>query len=143
MKQVILLEAIRKLKSKPHIMRKLKIFAVIGFVGFLITGALTIWAGVEAFNYVATKATEVAHSPVTQMNVESLKAELSVPKLQALNCWGKVQSLMAVQPWLERPAIDNLVDLKVACLEDKPALCEGPECAQIKKQMHTVEGGAI
>lgn len=140
MKRVILLEVIRKLKSKPHLMRKLKIFAVIGFVGFLITGALTIWAGVAAFNYVATKATEVAHSPVTQMNVESLKTEFKrIPKTQALNCWGKAQSLMAVQPWLERSAIDNLIDLKVVCLEGKTVLCEGHECNQI----HTVEGGSI
>lgn len=144
MKQQIFIEIIRKIKAKPHLMRKVKIFAVVGLVGFLVTGALTIWAGITAFNYVATKATAAVQSPVAQTNIESIKTELkTLPKFQALSCWGKAQSLMAVEPWLARPALDNLINLKVACLEDKPALCEGHECTQMKKLMHTAEGKTI
>ncbi len=126
MKREIVFEIIKRLKEKPHLMRKLKIFAVIGVVGFLITGALTIWAAVTAFNYVASKATEAIQSPSAQTHVDNLKAELkSLPKVQAIGCWAKAQSLLAVQPWLERPVIDNLVNLKVACLEDRTKVCEG------------------
>ncbi len=144
MKQALFIEIIRKLKAKPHLMRKIKIFAAVGLVGFLITGALAIWAGITAFNYVATKATAAVQSPVAQTNIESLKTELkSLPKLQALSCWGKAQSLMAVEPWLARPAMDNLINLKVACLEDKSAVCEGHECTQMKNLSHTAEGKTI
>lgn len=129
MKREIVFELIRKLKEKPHMMRKLKIFVVIGIVGILITSVLAIWAGVTAFNYVATKATEAVQSPTAQTHVDNLKAELkNLPKVQALSCWGKAQSLLAVQPWLERPVIDNLINLKVACLEDREKVCESAEC---------------
>ncbi len=144
MKQDIIFQVLRKIKAKPDLMRKLKIFAVLGVVGFLITGALAIWAGVSAFNYVASKTSEVIQSPTTQVQVENVKIELKrLPRFQALNCWNKAQSLMAVQPWLERPAIDNLVNLKVACLEQLPAVCEGTECENMKKLMNTAEGTTI
>lgn len=144
MKREIFFELIHKLKEKPHLMRKLKIFAVIGIVGFVITGALTIWAGVTAFNYVAIKATEAVQAPSTLMYVNNLKTELkSLPKIQAISCWAKAQSLLEIQPWLERPAIDNLVNLKVACLENRVQVCEGAECDSIKKKLNTAEGETI
>lgn len=144
MKQEIILELLKKLKANPNLMRKLKIFAVVGVVGFLMAGALTIWAGITAFNYVATKATEAVHSPGAQTHVKNLKAEIkSFPKLQLINCWGKAQSLIAAQPWLERPVIDNLVNLKLACLDDKPAACEDYDCQNIKQHINTGEGKTI
>ncbi len=144
MKQDIIYEALRKLKAKPGLMRKVKIFAAVGVVGFLITGALVIWAGVSAFSYVVSKTTEVIHSPAALAQVENLKLEAKgFPKFQILSCWGKAQSLIAVEPWLARPALDNLMNLKLACLETAPPVCEGPECTQIKKLINTAEGETI
>ncbi len=144
MKKIIFYELMRNLKHKPHLQRKLKIFVAIGIVGFLITGGIVIWAGISAMGYVAAKATQVVQSPSAQQHLESLKTEVqALPKIQTLNCWDKAQSLMAVEPWLARPALDNLNDLRVACLEQRPAVCEGHECTQMKKQMHTAEGTMI
>lgn len=144
MKQIIFYEIIKGLKDKPQLIRKLKIFAVVGIIGFFIVGGFTVWAGISAFNYVASKATQTIQSPVTQQHLESLKAEAkSLPHIQALSCWGKAQSLLAVQPWLERPVVDNLVNLKVACLEQRPSVCEGYECNQMKEFMYTAEGTTI
>lgn len=144
MNQDIIYEVVRKLKAKPGLMRKVKIFAAVGAVGLLVTGALTIWAGVSAFNYVASKTNEVIHSPTAQAQVENLKLEAKgLPKFQPLNCWGKAQSLMAVEPWLARPALDNLKNLKVACLEAAQPVCEGHECTQMKKLTTTAEGRKI
>jgi hypothetical protein len=143
MKQIIFLEFIRKLKAKPHLMRKVKIFAVVGIVGFFVTGALAIWAGVSAMSYVAEKANAVMHSPQAAAQFESLKTEVKGLSLQPLNCWGKAQSLMALEPWLARPALDNLKNLKVACLEATTPVCEGHECQQMKKRINTAEGMTI
>lgn len=143
MKQDIFLEIIRKLKAKPHLMRKVKIFVVVGVIGFFVTGALAIWAGISAISYVADKANVVMQSPQTTAHVENFKTEVKGLSLQPLNCWGKAQSLMAVEPWLARPALDNLKNLKVACLEATSPVCEGHECTQMKKLMHTTEGKTI
>lgn len=143
MKKIIFLAIIRKLKAKPHLMRKVKIFAVVGIVGFFMTGALAIWAGVSAIRYVADKANVVMQSLQTASQVESLKTELKGLSLQPLNCWGKAQSLMALEPWLARPALDNLKNLKVACLEATTPVCEGHECFQMKKLINTAEGKTI
>lgn len=144
MKRIVIYELMRKLKHKPHLMRKLKIFAVVGIIGFVVTSGLVIWAGISAVGFVASKANQAVQSPIAQQHLESLKTEVQTfPKLQALNCWGKAQSLMAVEPWLARPALDNFKNLKVACLDEKPVVCEGNECTQMKKFMHTAEGATI
>jgi hypothetical protein len=144
MRQDIIYEVLRKIKAKPGLMRKVKIFAVVGVVGFVITGALVIWAGVSAFKFVASKTTEVINSPTAIAQVENLKLEANgLPKLQPLDCWVKAQSLMAVEPWLARPALDNLKNLKVACLDTTFPVCEGHECTQMKKLINTAKGGTI
>lgn len=79
-------------------MRKIKLFALAGFASVLLLGGLTIWAGISAVQAVSTKFTA---------------------SVQPLPCWNKAQSLIALQPWMERPALDHLAALKVACLESK------------------------
>ena len=143
MKQIIFLELLKNLKAKPNLMRKVKIFAIVGVVGLIVTSTLVIWAGVSAFSYAANKASEVIQAPQTTAHLENLKSEVKGLQLQPLNCWGKAQSLMAIEPWLQRPALDNLKNLKVACLEAAPPVCEGHECTQMKKLMHTAEGRTI
>lgn len=143
MKKMILFELLRKLKSNPHLKRKVKVFVGVAFVGIFITGALAIWAGVSAYSYVAEKANVVMQSPQTAAHVESLKTEVKGLRLQPLGCWVKAQSLMAVEPWLARPVLDNLKNLKVACFEAAAPVCEGHECAEFKKLMFTAEGKTI
>lgn len=55
MNRIILFEISRKLKAKPRLVRKVKIFAVVGIVGFLITSALMIWTGVSAIKQSANR----------------------------------------------------------------------------------------
>lgn len=87
---------------------------------------------------------KVIQSPVAQGQIENIKEELKgVTTLQALNCWNKAQSLLGVQPWLERPALENFASLKVACFASQPSLCESQDCNQIKKLINTVEGSII
>ncbi len=144
MKKEIITEILKKLNTKPNLMRKLKIFAIVGIVGFIFVGGLTIWVGISAFNYIAIKAKETVKSPAALNHIDNLKSEFSnLPKLQALSCWSTAQSLMTAQPWLEKSAVDNLVTLKTACLELKPAVCEGAECENIKIMINTVEGKTI
>ena len=138
MDQDVIYKVVRKLKQKPNLMRKVKIALAVGVVGFFVTGALVVWAGLSvfgsAFTYVAVKKNEVMQSPTTQAQIENLKSEAKqLPKFQPINCWGKAQSLLAVQPWLERPALENLMNLKVACLEQIPAKCEGADCQNLEK----------
>lgn len=144
MKKRILFEIVRNLKAKPHLMRKAKIFAAVGAVGVLVISGVVIWAGISAFSYVASRASEVIRSSQTSSQVANLKTEIKgITGVQALSCWGKAQTLLAVRPWIERPAMDNFKNLKVACLDSTPAVCEGHECNQIKQLMNTAEGRAI
>lgn len=143
MKHAIIYEIIRKLRAKPALMRKVKIFVVVGLVGFVFVGGLAIWAGFSAVKYVVASTSQVISSPTAQQQIQNAKTELERVQFQPLNCWGKAQSLLAVQPWLEKPAFDNLRNLKVACLESSPAICEGHECSQMKQLINTAEGRTI
>ncbi len=144
MKKNIINEIYRMIKADPKLKRKVKIFAIVGIVCFMIVGTLTIWAGISAFNYIASNASNAVHSPVAQNNIEGIKTELKkMPTLQPLSCWGKAQSLMAVEPWLARPAMENLNNLKLACLKNKPIVCEGVKCTNQNVINQNVEGRTI
>lgn len=128
MKQDLVFDIVKKIKTRPDIVRKLKIFALVGIAIFLFTGAITIWAGVTAVNYVATKATEASRSPIAQHHVENLKSELEkLPELKALNCWDQAQEMLAIRPWLERSIAANIVILQTACFKEKSALSTYPD----------------
>jgi hypothetical protein len=144
MKQEIIFEILNKLKAKPNLLRKLKIFATVGVIGVVVMGGLIVWAGIAAINTVASSANQVIQSTVVQGHVDTLKAELNVlPKVHAINCWDKAQSLLAITPWLERPALDNLASLKAVCLDHKANSCQGPDCEHLKELIKTVEGSFI
>lgn len=133
MKQDIIFEIIKKAKSQPSLMRKLKIFAVVGLVGSILVGALVVWAGVTAIKFVTAQTSQLTQSPLAKEQVENLKTTMSdLPRIKPLTCWGKAQSLMAVQPWVEQPLMNNLMSLKVACLEQAP-----------EKLINKAEGGTI
>lgn len=138
MKRLIFFEILRRFKSAPALKRKLKIFLVVGVVGFFVTSALVIWAGIAGVRYVANLAQDT--SVTTQ--VESLKHEVrEMPALMKVGCWDKAQSLIGVEPWLERPIADNFRNLKVACLGKQEPLCKGAECDAIKRGLSTAEKG--
>ncbi len=102
-------------------MKKLKILIGVGLVGVVAVGILTVWAGVAAVGYVATETKEVLQSKTAMTYVEQLRTELNqVSHIQPMSCLHRAQTLLAVQPWLERPALENLMNLKVACLASKP-----------------------
>jgi hypothetical protein len=129
MKQDIFFELSKKLKSQPKLRQKIMIFAVVEIIGLFTMGAFAVWAGISFINYVASSASQAIQSPIAQSQVERAKEELkSLPKLQLVSCWGKAQSLLAVQPWIEQAALVNLTDLKLACFEQKPTACQGVAC---------------
>lgn len=120
MKKYIFYELMRNLRSKPELLRKMKIFAVVGAFGFLVVGSLVIWAGISAFGFVTNVAKEVIQSPRTSMHVENIKSEAKEisTALMGVNCWDKAQSLMTLDPWLQKPALDNLNSLIATCFEN-------------------------
>jgi hypothetical protein len=129
MKHDLFFDLITKRKQNPKLMRKIKILAAVGIAGFLLTGIVAIWAGLSAFNYIAKATTDIAQSSMAQTQVENLATELkSLPQFKALDCWSKTQSLMSVQPWYERPVLENLKGLKAACLEGPQKVCKGVAC---------------
>jgi hypothetical protein len=116
MKQIIFLEIMKQLKSKPQLMKKLKIFAFVGLVGFIFLGGLTIWLGIKALNYTVNTASTYLSSPTTQEQISKVNSEIQELQFQPHNCWNKAQSLLAIQPWLEKPALENLKNLKTECV---------------------------
>jgi hypothetical protein len=155
MKDVIFYELLQKFKHNLNFAKKVKIFAFVGVIGFVITSGLAIWAGISALNFVAansqtavnfvtTNTQKIVQTSVTQDDFQKLKNEVqSVTQFQPLSCWGKAQTLLSAVPWLERSALDNLVNLKVACFGGGSNICEGVNCQEIKELMNNQQGGTI
>lgn len=94
--------------------KKLKIFLGIGCLGILLVGGIIIWAGVATVKHVASIGANVN----VLEQVENLKTGVvNLPAIAKVGCWEKMQSLLAVQVWLEKPVAENLQSLKDACLD--------------------------
>ena len=144
MKKEIIAEILKNLNAKPLLKKKLKMYATVGIIGFFLILTLTVWAGISVFNYTLTKAKETIQSPSVSNNIKDLKTEMNgMPKLQALSCWSAAQSLIAVQPWLDKSVSENLAKLKNGCLKLPNEVCESVECNNLKKLMNTVGGETI
>jgi hypothetical protein len=144
MKKIILIEIYKRLKANPRLLQKAKTFAALGILAFLLLSGLLIWAGVSTVSYMASSAKDFVQSPETQAQAENIRTELkTLPKLQTVSCMAKAKSLFAVQPWLERPTVDNLLNLKVACFEQTPKICHGAECEQMKQLINTADRSEI
>jgi len=111
--QIDLSEIIRRVMANDQLKKKLKVFLGIGCLGILLVGGLIIWAGVATIKNVASIGAKVN----VQEQVQNLKTgTLTLPAIAKVGCWEKVQSLLAVQVWLEKPVGENIQGLKDACL---------------------------
>lgn len=126
MKKVIFYEILNALKQNPRLARKLKVFAAAGMLIVLTTGGLAIWAGISAFKYISSTVDQTYNAPTVQRSIESLSLQArSFPKVHTTNCWGKVQSLLSTEPWLVKPAMENLKSLRDTCFEEKRQTKQG------------------
>ncbi len=106
-------ELLKKLKTNHQLKRKLKIFLAVGLVGSLMVGALVVWAGLATFKSVASLGT----NPNVQKKVLKLESEMqNLPTLTKAGCWPTAQSLLNIEVWLEKPFVENVDSIKLACL---------------------------
>lgn len=117
MNKILMYKLVKKLKQRPDLMRKFKIFILIGFVGFIITFGLLVWTGISVVKYAATNMTEIIQSEETSLIVENVQQEITaLPTLQLANCWSKTQSMLNAATWLGKPLKENFDSLRAACL---------------------------
>jgi hypothetical protein len=108
--------------------RKVKIFVMVGVAGLFVATGLLVWAGISAFNYVASSTQKVMQSPAAEVYAQNLKSEIKeLPKFKALSCWFAVENLLGFEPWLARPAQQNFSNLRSACFQPKAELINTAE----------------
>lgn len=119
MKQIIILELLKKLQTNHPLKRKLKIFLGVGLAGFLMVGVLVVWAGFATFKSIAN----FGLNPVVQEKILNLETEIqNLPALTRVGCWNTAQSLFNVEVWLEKPITDNFNSIKEACFAKESSL---------------------
>lgn len=95
--------------------RKLKYLIVGVAAAVVVTGALTVWAAVAAFQY--------AGQFVSTAGISRSMTEL--PSLLPESCWKKTRSMMDAVTWLEVPLATNIQALKKACVEEEKSIPGG------------------
>ena len=140
MKNLIFLEIMNRLRAKPKLKKKLTIFVIVGVIGFFVTSGLVIWAGLSAVRF-ASNQVQALNMPVQLDRIES--GIKSLPTITAMDCWGKTQSLMNLESWVKQPLVDTFRQLKVSCLQEKPSICNGENCQNLKMKMNTAESEAM
>ncbi len=111
------LKLLKKSKSNPNFRKRAILFGSLGIFTFLTIGSLALWGGLSALSYVSDATRQVLSTPAANEPTRYLEEQLKdLPNLQAVACLDKAQRLLAVSPWLERPVLANLIQLKDACL---------------------------
>lgn len=110
------LKLLKKSKSNQNFRKRAILFASLGIVTFLMVSGLALWGGLSAISYVSDATSQVLSTPAAKEEAKTLREGLKeFPNLQALACLNRAQQLLAVTPWLERPVLANLVQLKNEC----------------------------
>lgn len=117
------LSKLERYKSNPNFMKKVILWGSLALGGLFVLLAVAIWGAVSLFSAATSTASKMAASPAAQSYADSLKSDLQdLPRIKALPCFDTAQNLLALGPWLERPVLDNMVQLKDACLAaDRPS----------------------
>jgi hypothetical protein len=111
------LNKLEQYKSNPKFMKRFVLWGSVALGTLVVLAALAIWGAVSLFGYAASTASKVASSPTAQSYANTLKVDLQdLPKINALPCYETAQYLLTLGPWLEKPMLANLGQLKDACL---------------------------
>ena len=122
----------KKLREHPEIVRKLKIFSIVGIMGFLMIGGMVVLAGVWVVNSVTLYTSRDIHPPIVRERLDNLNAEMrEFVDVRALKCLDKAWSLVGISPWLEEAAVNNLIALKSVCLKEQKPVCKDQNCNSI------------
>ncbi len=117
MKKLILAGILKKLNENFPFKRRLKIFFGLSLGGILLLGCIIVWAGITTVQ----KITDFGARYDVQEQVRNIRAEVTkTPAMAKAGCWQKIQDLITIQIWLEKPVAENINNLKTACLEKKP-----------------------
>lgn len=131
MKRAVLVQIVKKLKSNPGFRRKFKIALVVGLIGCVSIFGLVGWATYSLVTQATSIITQIGDSPNTQRQIKEVTAGFGELEFRPLECWGKAQSLIGLQPWLEKPALAQLRSLQMACLGQEPEAHQEVEPADI------------
>lgn len=143
MKKVILYEVFKWLKSKPEIGKKIRPLIIISVVAFFLTAALALWAGVSMVQYGIGSLSKALDSGVAQDFAGEIKGGVAEMGFQPKSCWAKVESLISPEPWLSKPAFDNLKDLQLACFNGTASKLNENKDQSDPKQFLNNEGSYI
>jgi len=116
MMKLVYYEFFKRLNSAPKFRRRLKIFAAISLVGVVLSGALAIWVGIAAFDYVARTASSIT-TPQKVADVAHTFAS-GKPLLQP-GCLDKTKTMFNLAQWLERPLRQSFREIRDACVKGK------------------------
>lgn len=122
---------------------KLKVILPIVIVGVVLTAGVAVWATFSMVSYAFSTANQIVTSPAAQNQIQGLKTQFQATHFQPVSCWYHTQSLLAVQPWVERTVAENLMSLKVECFKAVAQDCEGPQCQSTDQQTPTTNGEQI
>lgn len=128
MKKIIFFRLIKNLNSQPKLLKKLKVFIVLGLITFTLLGGLAIWASVSALQYLTTKSNEIDITNFSRQQIASIKSEMAEINFQPLRCWSQTQSLLAIEPWLKNTLEVNFQSMKSACFEKSATSCIQQDC---------------
>lgn len=104
-------------------MKNIKVLVGVALITMAVILGLGIWATVATVRYVSQSTTEIVSSPQVRQQVEMVRDRIHQAEFNPRECWLKAQSLMTIQPWIERPLSENVEQLKNQCFNS--AVTEG------------------
>lgn len=97
--------------------KKLKIYGIVSLGLFFVTCGFVMWLSLSAITFMSFDSKLENIPMLASEKIALLEKEVSqITTQQIMGCWTKIESLIAIQPWLEQSTMIHLEELKDSCL---------------------------
>ncbi len=133
MKTKDILKLLYRIKKKAKSVPFFAISTALG--GLSLIAILTIWTRLSAVDWNAPKKIVIASSSFLSEKVDQFNKDINtLSRFNLKACLVEVESLIGIQPWIEREPTQNLLQLRDTCLKYESESCADVTCATFKNQ---------
>lgn len=128
MNKKLLFKSLERYKGNSIFSRKMKLLAALAGICFCLIVIFTVWSAVYLANQVLRVATDGQLKTSVESQLVSVSKNIESTNFKPIDCWGKVQTYLAIEPWLSNSIAENINHLKTACFNRNETKCPGGAC---------------
>ena len=133
MKTKDILKLLNRIEKKPKSTPFIAISTALG--GISLIAILTLWISLSAIDLNAPQKIAMASSSFFSKKFDQFSKDINtLSRFNLKACLVEIESLIGIQPWIEREPTQNLLQLRETCLKYESESCADETCSTFENQ---------